>query len=625
MDLISGRGLHSAHHPMMGQLIKSTVLAVIFYGGTVNAAVQTTPYIAIHSKAKYSGLSHMPYANPQAPKGGILSEYSNGTFDNLNSMNGKGSSTDGINFIFDSLMSPSLDEPAVMYPLLAKTATFDPGHTHFVIFDLNPKAKFSNGQPLTAEDVKFSFDTYQSKANPGLQMYIADLAKTEVLSKYQVKFSFKSENNAEMPMILASLPIYSKQDWKNKDFSRITMEPILGSGPYLIERIDAGRSITYKRNPDYWGKDLAVNRGRYNFDRLKYVYYRNMDIAFEGFKSGQYTWQEEFTARKWVTAYNFPAINNKMVKKFEFKHRNPMTMQSIVMNNRRAPLNDIQFRRAVSYAYDFEWQNKALFYGKYRRLQSHFDNSELAATGKPSAAELKVLQPYLSKLNPIVKQGVLADWKYPVSDGSGFNRQNLLTARQLLIDAGYSVKAGQLRDHQGKPIQFELLIHQDGLQRTLMPLVRNLKRLGITVSIRQVDVPQYLERMRRNDFDLTTLAMPQSLTPGNEQFQFWSSSAADQVGNYNFSGIKDPVIDAVIQKLVKSSSREELITHTKVLDRLLRAGYYQILTYGKGENWYAYWDMYEHPQTLPTLSVGLDYWWSNPKKAQAVANYLRRQ
>ncbi len=620
MDLTYGRGRILKSH-----ILKSLILTGMVYCGTSSAAVQTTPYIAIHTTPKYSGLSHMPYANPQAPKGGIMSQASNGTFDNLNSMNGKGSSTAGSNFLFDSLMSTSMDEPAVLYPLLAKTATFDPEHTNFVIFDLNPAAKFSNGQAVTAEDIKFSFDTYQTKANPGLQMYIADLAKTEVLSKYRVKFSFKSDNNAEMPLILATLPIYSKKDWQNRDFTRVSLEPILGSGPYLIERIDAGRSISYKRNPHYWGKDLPVNRGRYNFDRLKFVYYRNMDIAFEGFKSGQYMWYEEFTPRKWVTAYNFSAINAKMIKKYEFQHRNPITTQSIVLNSRRTPLNDIQFRRAISYAYDFEWQNKALFYGKYQRLQSYFDNSELAAVGKPSAAELKILQPYLAKLDPIVKQGVLADWKYPVSDGSGFNRKNLLTARQLLLNAGYKVESGQLRDHQGKPIQFELLIHQDGLQRTLMPLVRNLKRLGINVSIRQVDVPQYLERMRRNDFDLTTLALPQSLTPSNEQFQFWSSSAADQVGNYNFAGIKDPVIDAAIQRLVKSSSREELITNTRVLDRLLRAGYYQILTYGKGGNWYAYWDLYEHPQTLPKLTVGLDYWWSNPHKAQTLANYLRRQ
>ncbi|MGE8559725.1 MAG: extracellular solute-binding protein [Acinetobacter sp.] len=589
------------------------------------AAVQTTPYIAIHSQPKYAGLSVMPYANAKAPKGGYLSTASNGTFDNLNSMNGKGSSTEGVEHLFDSLMSSSLDEPGVMYPLLAEKVTYDPKQTKYVIFHLNPKARFSDGSAVTAEDVKFTFDTYQTKANPGLQMYLSDLNKTEVLSKYAVKMSFKSDNNAEMPLILSQMPIYSKHDWQNKDFTRVTMQPILGSGPYLIDRIDAGRSITYKRNPNYWGKDLPVNKGRYNFDRLKYVYYRSLDIAFEGFKSGQYTLHEEFTARKWVTEYHFPAVRTGMVVKYKFQHQNPIPTQSFVFNTRRAPFQDIKFRQAITYAYDFEWQNKALFYGQYRRLQSYFANSELEAKGVPSPAELAVLKPYLAKLHPIQRQGVLKAWKYPVSDASGFNRNNLLIARQLLLKAGYSFQKGRLLDPKGKPIRIEFLIHQDGLQRTLMPFVRNMKRLGVDVAIRHVDVPQYIERMRSKDFDMTTSVMPQSLNPGNEQSQFWGSASADQPGNYNYAGIKNPVIDAVIQQVIRAPNREQLVVRTKVLDRLLRAGYYQIPTYGKGENWFAYWNMYHQPKVKPKLSTGIDYWWSDAAEAKKVTHYLGQQ
>lgn len=591
----------------------------------VYAAIQTTPYIAIHSTPKYSHVQVMPYANASAPKGGYLSTSSNGTFDNLNSMNGKGSSVEGVNYLFDSLMDSSLDEPGVMYPLLAEKVTFDPDHTNFVIYHLNPQARFSDGTELTAEDVKFSFDIYQTKANPGLQMYLADLDKTQVLSKYQVKMSFKSGNNSEMPLILAQMPIYSKKDWAKKDFTKITMQPILGSGPYLIDRIDSGRSISYKRNPKYWGKDLVINRGRYNFERLKYVYYRNLDVAFEGFKSGQYTLHEEFTARKWVTEYKFPAINAGMVVKYRDKHENPIATQSFVFNIRRAPFNDIRFRQALTYAYDFEWQNKALFYGQYQRLQSYFSNSELEAKGTPSAAEMEVLKPLLNKLSPLERKGVLANWKYPISDASGFNRNNLLTARQLLLNAGYRYKNGQLLDTKGQPIYIEFLIHQDGLQRTLMPFVRNMKRLGVTVSIRQVDVPQYIERMRSKDFDMTTSVMPQSLNPGNEQAQFWGSASADQAGNYNYTGIKSPVIDDVIQQVIRAPNREQLVVRTKVLDRLLRAGYYQIPTYGKGEKWFAYWNMYQQPKIKPKLSTGIDYWWSNEAEAKKVAQYLRQQ
>ncbi|MEB5929040.1 extracellular solute-binding protein [Acinetobacter schindleri] len=589
------------------------------------AALQTTPYIAIHSQPKYAGLTHLPYANPAAPKGGYLSQSANGTFDNLNAMNGKGTAADGVEYLFDTLMVSSLDEPGVMYPLLAEKVTYDPKKTAYVIYHLSPKAHFSDGTPVTAEDIKFSFDTYTTKGNPGLQMYLSDLDKTEVLSRYQVKMSFKSNNNSEMPLILAQMPIYSKKNWQGKDFGRITMQPILGSGPYLIESIDAGRSISYKRNPNYWAKDLPVNRGKYNFDRLKFVYYRNMDVGFEGFKSGQYSVHQEYTARKWVTEYNFSAIKDKMVVKYNFNHENPIPTQSFVFNTRRAPMQDIRFRQALTYAYDFEWQNKALFYGQYHRLQSYFANSELEAKGMPSAEELAILKPYLAKLDPIQRAGVLKDWKYPVSDASGFNRKNLLVARELLLKAGYRYHNAQLTDPKGKPIRLEFLIHQDGLQRTLMPFIRNLKRLGITVNIRHVDVPQYIERMRSKDFDMTTNVLPQSLNPGNEQAQFWSSASADQPGNYNYAGIKNAVIDDAIIKVIQAPDRQQLVIRTKVLDRLLRAGYYQIPTYGKGGNWYAYWNMYEQPKIKPKLAVGFDFWWSNPQKAAQVSQYLRRQ
>lgn len=589
------------------------------------AALQTTPYIAIHSQPKYAGLTHLPYANPAAPKGGYLSQSANGTFDNLNAMNGKGTAADGVEYLFDTLMVSSLDEPGVMYPLLAEKVTYDPKKTAYVIYHLNPKARFSDGTPVTAEDIKFSFDTYTTKGNPGLQMYLSDLDKTEVLSRYQVKMSFKSNNNSEMPLILAQMPIYSKKNWQGKDFTRITMQPILGSGPYLVESIDAGRSISYKRNPNYWAKDLPVNRGKYNFDRLKFVYYRNMDVGFEGFKSGQYTVHQEYTARKWVTEYNFSAIKDKMVVKYNFNHENPIPTQSFVFNTRRVPMQDIRFRQALTYAYDFEWQNKALFYGQYHRLQSYFANSELEAKGMPSAEELAILKPYLAKLDPIQRAGVLKDWKYPVSDASGFNRKNLLVARELLLEAGYRYHNAQLTDPKAKPIRLEFLIHQDGLQRTLMPFIRNLKRLGITVNIRHVDVPQYIERMRSKDFDMTTNVLPQSLNPGNEQAQFWSSASADQPGNYNYAGIKNAVIDDAITKVIQAPDRQQLVIRTKVLDRLLRAGYYQIPTYGKGGNWYAYWNMYEQPKIKPKLAVGFDFWWSNPQKAAQVSQYLRRQ
>lgn len=620
-------------HPQIGNLkmrfefaiAKSMIFIVMGFAQSSWADPQTTPYIAIHTTPKYSSLSALPYANPRAPKGGYISRSDNGTFDNLNSMNGKGAWVEGTDYLFDSLMSKSYDEPNVFYPLLAEKVTFDPNKTHFVIFHLNPKARFSDGTPVLAEDVKFSFDTYQTKSNFGLQMYLSDLAKTEVLSKYQVKMVFKSNHNSEMPTILASMPIYSKKDWQKKDFTKITLKPILGSGPYLVDSIDPGRSIKYKRNPNYWGKDLMVNRGRYNFDSIRYVYYRSNDIAFEGFKAGQFTLQEENQSRKWVNEYNFPAFNSGLVTKYIAKFENPEVTQSYAFNTRRKPFNDIYFRQALNIVYDFEWQNKALFYGQYARMKSHFQNSELEAKSVPDAREMAILKPYLDRLHPLQRRGVLNEWKPIGSDGSGYNRKAMLHARSILLNAGYHYKNGQLIDKKGQTIKFEFIIHQDGLQRTLMPFVRNLKKLGIQVSVRQLDLPQYLERMRKYDFDMTSIAMPQSLTPGNEQYQLWGSKAANEFGNYNYPGVRNAVVDEVIKKMLESKNREDLVVATRVLDRLLRAGYYQILTYGNNKKWYAYWDMYEQPRVKPKLTLGEDYWWSNPVKEKKVAQYLRKK
>ena len=588
------------------------------------AALITTPYIALHSPPKYSHLQSLPYANSQAPKGGALILAADGSFDNLNSMNGKGNVTEGINYIFDSLLSKSLDEPGVYYPLLAEKVSFDPKKTAFIIFHLNPKARFSNGQPLTAEDVKYSFELYQTQSNFGLQMYLADIHQLEVLSPLKIKMHFKSGHNPEMAMIVAQMPIYSKRQWQGRDFKDLTLKPILGSGPYVIERIDPGRSISYQRNPQYWGKNLLVNRGRYNFDRIQYRYYRSPEIKFEAFKSGQFTLHEEKQVNRWIRDYQFPAVRQGQVKRYRFRHQNPVPTQSLVFNTRRQPFADIRFRQALSFAYDFEWLNKAMFYGEYQRLNSFFSNSELASRGRPSAQELQILKPHLQKLHPVQRQAVLQDWQYPQSDASGFNRQNLLKARQLLLKAGYRYQQGQLVNASGQAVKIEFLLHQVEQQRHLMPYLRHLKRLGIQANIRMVETAQYYERLRNYQFDMIVDSMPQSLTPGQEQKQFWSSQAAKQVGNYNYAGIQNPAIDAVIKQVIQAQNREQVIDSTRALDRLLRAGYYHIPTYGTGEYWYAYWNMYQQPKLKPKLSAGIDYWWVDAAKAQHVANYFKQ-
>lgn len=589
------------------------------------AAPMTQNFIALRSEPLYQNAAAMPYANANAPKGGMLSQAAVlATFDNFNTLNGKGTPAEGVGMLYDTLMSASLDEPTVRYPLLAERVTQDPQDRSYVIYHLNPKARFSNGQPVLAADVVYSFNELLSKGAPGIRVYLGDIKSVTATDAHTVRFDFKTKDNAEMAMIVTEVPIYSKQDGLKRDYTRVTMQAPLGSGPYVVERIDAGRSITYKRNPDYWGRDLPVNRGRYNFAQMKYVYFRNGDIAFEGFKAGQYFYHEENMARRWTVRYDFPAITQKMVVKERIAHQNPVNIQSFVFNNRRPQFADIRVRRALTYAYDYEWMNKALFYGEYQRLQSFFHNSELAATGTPSPQEMKLLTPLLPQLSPLQRAGVLTDWQYPRTDGSGFNRKNLLIARQLLLQAGYRYQGETLVDAQGKPFEFEFLIRQEGLQRTIMPFIRNLKRLGITVNLRMVDAPQYVERMRRFDFDMATGINAPSLSPGNEQAQYWGSTSADQEGNYNLAGVKNPAIDQAIDRIVRANDRPQLIDATRVLDRLLRSGYYVIPTYSKAQYWIAYWNMYDRPKRAPKYDIGLDYWWVDQPKAQRVTRYLQQ-
>lgn len=589
------------------------------------AAPVTQNYITTHENPLYANAPYMPYANPDAPKGGMLALSANGTFDNFQTLNGKGTDAEGVGNLYDTLMKRSLSEAAVNYPLLATSVTLDPADHSYAIFHLNPKARFSDGTPLRADDVVFSFNALLDKGAPGLRVYLSDIKKVTALTPLDVRFDFKTKDNAEITSIVSEVTIYSKKDFAGKAYDRIMATAPLGSGPYKVYKVDAGRSITYKRDPNYWGKDLPVNKGRNNFDLIKYVYFRNLDIAFEGFKSGQFFLQDEKKARTWAVEYNFPAIKQGLVRKQAIATQNPVPTQMFVFNNRRAPLNDIYLRQALTYAYDFEWQNKALFFNSYQRLQGFFHGSELAATGKPSTDELKILTPMLKTLSPLQQQGVLADWRYPASDASGYNRNNLMIARQILLKAGYRYKDGKLLDKTGKPIVLEFMISQDGLQRTISPFIRNAKRLGIEINLRLVDVPQAIERMRRFDYDMVTSVIPQSNSPGNEQMQFWGSMSAEQKGNYNYAGIKNPAIDQAIAGLIQAPNREVLKTYTHVLDRLLRSGYYVIPTYGKVGSWIATWDMYEQPKTLPKYSIGIDYWWVNPQKAARINTYLSRQ
>lgn len=581
----------------------------------------TQTYLEHNSTTEFAHAPHLPYANPNAPKGGTLSLSATGTFNNANKWANTGVAMAGTDYLYDTLMTGSLNEAFTMYPQLAEKVTFDPADTSWITYHINPKAKFWDGSSVTSADVKATFDALLSKGPVYLRQYLGDIKTIETLDSQRVKFNFVNADNKEILLTVGQFPVFKKQSI-DANFETISLTPLLGSGAYQLEKVDAGRSVTYKRAPDYWGKDLMVNQGRFNFDHIKYVYYQNGEIEFEGFKSGQFQFREENTARKWATAYQFPAVKEGMVVQEHLTDRNPVPMQGLVMNLRRPLFSDVRVRQALTYAYDFEWQNKTLFYGQYERLQSYFYNSELAATGTPTEAENQLIV----DIKPLIRQAlypfVLADWQLPKSNGNGYNREGLLKARALLLQAGFYYDNMKLYMPNGEPAKFEILLSAGSpMARVVLPYVRHLKRLGFDVSVREVDAPQYLQRTQDFDFDMIVRVYAQGLSPGAEQMAYWGSQSADEKGNKNVMGIKDPAIDEVVNRLAKAKNREDIIVYTKVLDRLLRAGFYIVPMYGKTGANIAHWKQYKHG-TLPTNAVGLDYWWVDEQAEKQVKSYL---
>ncbi len=588
-----------------------------------NATPIKAQALAHNSTAEYVNAPFLPYANPDAPTGGTLSLQASGTFNSTNKWMTTGVPVIGTDYLYDTLMTGSLNEAFTMYPQLASHVTYDPEDTSWIIYHLNPAARFWDGTPVTSSDVKATFDALLTKGPMYIRSYLGDIKEVQITDEQQVKFVFASADNKEILLTVGQFPIFASSSI-DTDFEKISLTPLMGSGPYKLGRIEAGRSVSYVRDPNYWGRDLMVNRGRYNFDMIKFVYYQSDEIAFEGFKSGQYRFRPENKASNWATGYNFPAAKTGLIVKESIKNQNPVPMQGLIMNMRRPLFQDIRVRQALSHAYDFEWMNKTLFHNQYERLQSFFHGSELAATGTPSETERQVLKSLLAKLEPIQRQGVLKKWQVPTSDGSGFNRQGLLKARQLLLDAGFYYDDMQLYQPDGTPAQIEMLMTGETMGRVLLPYIRNLKRLGFDATLRQVDGPQYYERMRRFDYDMAVDVFAQSLSPGAEQTGFWGSSAADEAGNHNTIGIKNAAIDQVIERLGDAKNREEIVLYTKVLDRLLRAGHYLVPLYGKSETNVAYWDQYRHVDKLPTNAIGIDYWWVDKEAEARVNSYLKR-
>ncbi len=559
-----------------------------------------------------SDFTHFDYTNPDAPKGGTLRLAGLTGFDSLNPFIPKGNAADQIGLLYDTLTYHSVDEPFTEYGLLAERIE-KAADNSFVRFFINPLARFNDGEPVTAEDVLFTFNTLVEKGHPLYRHYYADVAEVVVENPLQVRFDFKHNNNRELPMILGQLQILPQHWWAERDFTKTSLEAPLGSGPYRLVRVDAGRSLVYERVHDWWAKDLPVSRGLYNFDTLHIDYYRDMSVALEAFKAGQFDFNLEYSAKDWATGYNSPALRNGKIIKKDIKNHNPVGMQGYTFNLRRDMFQDVRVREAIGLLFDFEWTNKQLFYSSYIRTHSYFENSELAARGLPSAAELKILEPLRGSIPETV---FTQAYQTPVSDGSGIIRERRLQAWRLLQEAGYRIENDKMVNAQGEPLAFEFMIAQANLERVLLPFKRNLAELGIEMTIRRTDVSQYINRMRSRDFDMTSSIWSQSNSPGNEQRDFWHSSSVDNPGSRNFIGLKDPAIDQLVDGLINAPSRDSLINHARALDRVLLAGHYVIPNYYIDTWRIAYWTHLAQPEVAPLYDYGLMTWWRKPDVAR---------
>ncbi|HTS90878.1 MAG TPA: extracellular solute-binding protein [Stellaceae bacterium] len=573
--------------------------------------------ISLYGDLKYrENFTHFDYVNPDAPKGGTIRQYTVGTsFDGFNPFILQGVAASGSGFLFDTLTVRSEDEPESAYGLVAESIEL-PKDRSWVIYHLRKEARFNDGTPITADDVIWTFDTLKEKGHPRFRLYYADVLKAEKLDDYTVKFVFRSNENRELASIVGEMPVLSKAYFATHQFDRASLEAPLGSGPYKVESYEPGRSVTYRRVPTYWGANLAVNKGRNNFDVVRIIYYRDRSASLEGFKAGDYDLRLEYTARDWMEGYDSPALRAGLIKKEVLTRTGVRPLQAYAFNTRRAIFKDRRVREALGYALDFEWTNKTYFYGLYDRSTSYFGSSEFAATGLPEGEELKILEKYRGGIPDEVFTKV---YEPPKTDGSGNNRENLKKALELLQQAGWSVKDGKLVDAKGQPFVFEILLQKDSaFERITLPFIRNLERLGITASIRGVDDAQYVKRVETFDFDMTTVVLAQSTSPGNEQREFWTSEAADTPQSENYMGIRDPVIDELVDRIIAAPDRASLVPLVRALDRILSWGYYVIPEWYDGHYRLAYWDKFGKPATLPKYGLGLDTWWLDPARAETL-------
>ncbi len=611
------RGLPSCEGPGWGALKKIILIFAFFFTATAQAA--PSHGLSAFGDLKYpESFTHFDYVNPDAPAGGQLSMIGTSgvtSFDSLNAFILKGQPAEGLNLLFDSLMVRAMDEPDAMYGLLAESADI-PDDRSSVTFMLRPEARFHDGSPVMAEDVVFSFDLLKKDGHPILRLPLRDVARAEALDALHVRFTFSGAETRDLPMIVAELPVFSKAYYSSHDFTQTTMDPPLGSGPYRVKDAQQGRSITYERNPDYWGWQLPVNRGRFNFAAIRYDFFRDRSVAFEAFKAGAYDLREEFTAKTWATEYDFPAKRDGRVVRATLPDENPSGVQGFFINLRREKFSDVRVRQALDLAFDFEWANRNLFFGLYDRTDSFFENSSLAAAGPPTPGELALLESFRTQLPESVFGSAYTP---PKTNGSGNLREELKAAGALLDAAGWRIKDGKRVNDKGETLAIEFLNYEVTFERIIGPYIKNLARLGIDAKVRTVDPSQYEARVEAFDFDITTSRYVQRNTPGIELRAYFSSAAAAQPGSRNIAGIADPVVDALTEAVIGAKDRAALSDAAKALDRVLRARHYWVPQWYKGVHTIAFWDRFGRPSVTPKYDPGvIDTWWVDPAKAARI-------
>lgn len=593
----------------MRKLLFLLLVSLLGHGGDALAAHA----FSLYDTPKYpAGFTHFAYVNPDAPKGGELylaNPDRRTSFDKFNPFSLKGVAAAGVaNLMFETLATGSSDETATMYGLLADDMTLAPDRMAMT-FHLNPKARFNNGDPVTAADVKYSFDTLVAKGAPQFKSIFADVKRCVVLDGQTVRFDFKSLNR-ELPLIVGGVPVFSRKWAANTSFDRIELEPPIATGPYLIDRYDVGRSISYKRDPNYWGKDVPSRKGMFNFDRIVYRFYKDDVARLEAFKAGEFDVNVEYSSKNWARSYVGSKFRDGTIIKRDFVHSNVAGMQGFMMNLRRPQFQDIRVRQALGLALDFEWMNRQLFYGQYKRIYSFFNNSELAATGLPSAGELKLLEPLRDKLDPAVFGPAPVP---PSTNPPSSLRKNLLKAKTLFAQAGWEYRDGALRNNRGEPFSFEILDDQSALSRVISVYVRNLVKLGVQVNQRTADYALVQKRMEEFDFDMTSERLPDTTSPGNEMFDMFGSKAADIKGSNNVWGLKDPAVDRLVQALVAAETRKELVAAARALDRVLLNKYIVVPHWYSSTHRIAYWNRFGMPQILPLYYTADAYvissWW----------------